>query len=98
MTQRALPFAATTRDRFATFHEAHPEVYAEIVRRARLAQSRNIRCGMRTIWEAMRWTFCVERTEQYKLNDHFPPHYARLVMERESDLAGFFETRGLRAA
>ena len=57
-----------------------------------------MKCGARTIWEAMRWTFIVERAagERWRLNDHYPPHYARLAMESEPDLAGFFDLRRVR--
>jgi hypothetical protein len=34
----------------------------------------------------------------FKLNDHFTSRYARLLMQREPDLYGLFETRAVRAA
>ena len=99
-TQAAFNFGnKTIRERFERFHGEHPEVYTEFVRRVRLAKHKGFRCGARTVWEAMRWTYYVERDseETFKLNDHYPPHYARLAMSQEPDLAGFFEIRELRA-
>lgn len=81
--------------RFWRFHEAHPEVYAELLALARQARARGRhRIGIRMLWERMRWTFTVERdrAELYKLNDHYTAFYARLLLE-EPGLEGLFETR-----
>lgn len=89
----------TIEARFWAFHAQHPDVYAEIVRRAHLAQARGLRVGIRTIWEAMRWDYTIERgAEAYKLNDHFTSRYARLIIDQEPDLSGFFELREIRSA
>jgi hypothetical protein len=56
------------------------------------------RLGVRALWERMRWSFAVDyQAGEYKLNDHFPSRYARLIAEREPDLARMFEVRELRA-
>lgn len=86
-------------ERFLSFHARHPEVYDELVRLARqvIAAGRR-RIGIRLLWERMRWTFYIERgRDDFKMNDHFHSRYARMLMEREPDLAGLFETRELRA-
>lgn len=85
--------------RFARFHAAHPEVYEELVRRARyvLARGRD-RYSIKTLWEVIRWHFAFERDaeEEFKLNNNYHSRYARLIMLQEPDLADFFEVRILR--
>jgi hypothetical protein len=57
------------------------------------------RYGIKSIYERLRWHMNVETTgsEEFKLNDHYTSRYARLLMENEPDLKGFFETRTLRS-
>lgn len=94
--------AGTIAERFATFHATNPWVYDELVRLARdLHRKGRDRIGIGMLWEVLRWSYWMETddpTSDFKLNDHFRSRYARLIMERERDLDGIFETRGLRAA
>lgn len=88
----------TPQEKFQAFHKENPHVYEELLRLARQARSagRN-RCGIRMLWEVMRWNFYLKTTHaehEPKLNDHYPPFYARLLMQREPELRDFFETRG----
>lgn len=88
--------------KFRTFHNAHPAVYAEIVRRARVAKARGFsRYSVRDIYASMRWEFDTGDDRrgasgdvEYRLNNDYTPFYADLIMAREPDLAGFFQTRG----
>jgi hypothetical protein len=41
---------------------------------------------------------CTTRGDRWKLNNNYTAHYARLVMNQEPDLAGFFETRQRKEA
>ena len=53
--------------------------------------------GMRCIWEQMRWNMWVEQgDEEFKMCDNYIAHYARLLMEIEPELRGFFDTKRLR--
>lgn len=90
----------TIEARFWAFHRAHPEVYAELRRRALLARERGFAFGIRTLWEAMRWDWAMAKDAgaAYKLNDHFTSRYARLLMDTEPELCGMFETREIRSA
>lgn len=74
----------------------HPAVYQQIVRLARRAKaSGRRRYGMKALFELVRWHHNVERTDgDLKLNNTAAAPLARIVMEREHDLADFFETRG----
>ncbi len=86
------------RDAFIQFHEAHPEVYDKLVASAHGMKALGFeRYSMRTIWEIMRWHYDVHGPRDgsgFKLNDHYPPFYSRLIMHREPELRGFFDTRG----
>ncbi len=88
-------------ERFEDFDRENPEIYKALVLFARQIKSRGFQTyGIRSLWERTRWHFQVEKAEgaDFKMNDHFHSRYARKIMENESDLAGFFETRVLRAA
>lgn len=83
---------------FEMFHAANPRVYAEICTIAReYARAGMVKVGIAHIWEVMRWSFFMETKtpEAIKLNNNHRSRYARLVMEREADLATFFRTRRL---
>lgn len=100
IVQPPLPFAPSIQERFEAFHQAHPEVYEYLVRLCYNLQDRGFqRYGIRSMWERARWHFHVERQmgDEFKLNDHFPSRYARLIVAEHPDLAGFFELRELRA-
>ncbi|MGH2618596.1 MAG: hypothetical protein ACRDJC_25480, partial [Thermomicrobiales bacterium] len=84
----------TTTERFERFHEANPHVYDHLVRMARQWRSATggRRLGIRTLWEATRWDIGLRTgDEDYKLNDHYPAFYVRLIIKREPDLADLFE-------
>jgi hypothetical protein len=92
---------ASIQARFEAFHDAHPEVYDELVALARDAvRAGRSRIGVGMLWEVLRWNRTLRGVEDpsgFKLNDHYRSRYARLIMEREHDLAGIFEVRELRA-
>jgi hypothetical protein len=84
--------------RFEDFHAKHPEVYAKIVELARFVKSRGRKqYGIKSLFEQVRWHFTFEALlvdpDEFKLNNNYTSRYARLIMERESDLKGFFLTR-----
>jgi len=80
---------------FARFHRQHPEVYERLLLMALSLKAKGVtRYGIRALWEALRYEAAIHTNEQpYKLSDHYPPFYSRLLMQREARLAGFFETR-----
>lgn len=93
---------ATIEAAFRAFHAANPHVYTTLVRLAREAKAAGrarIGIGIGMLWEVMRWHLYLEtKGDEYQLNNNFRSRYARLLMEREAELAGLFETRVLRAA
>lgn len=82
--------------RFMAFHEANPEVYRRLHQMAlRLRQTGARRWSMKALFEALRWEqyLLTADPEGFKLNNNFTAYYARLMMQRDSLLEGFFETR-----
>ena len=91
----------TAEERFQQFHQAHPEVLDEMLKRARLVKDRGFdRYSIKTLFEIVRWHFTFERdpTDEFKLNNNYHSRYARLLMERyPGEFGKFFETRELRS-
>lgn len=91
----------THEEKWRAFHARNPQVYELLRAKALYAVRRgHKRLGLRTIWEALRWdlTVQVDSADDFKLNDHYTPFYARELMAREPELAGVFEVRGDAAA
>lgn len=89
--------------RFQRFHAQHPDVYHELVRLCYQAKDEGVeKVGIGMLWEVLRWNRTISGDpspeEDYKLNNTFRSRYARLIMEREPDLRGIFETRELQSA
>jgi len=85
---------------FWRFHQRHPEVYDELRSMCFRARARGrTRLGIGMLFEVLRWNRIIEglpdETEDFKLNNNYRSRYARLLMEREPELAGFFSTRRL---
>lgn len=95
----ALTFVQTRpemfRDDFPTCLSEHWFIYEEFERRAlRLFHAGRKHYGARSIWETMRFDSAIgELRGEWKLNDHRPPCLARLVMQMNPAMRGFFETR-----
>lgn len=81
---------------FWEFHNTHPEVYYQIIDLARRWKSNgHSKLGIATLFEVLRWNSHInrERDGGFKLNNNYRALYARLIMEREPDLADIFATR-----
>lgn len=92
--------SGTIQERFEEFHHKNPEVYYELVTLARSAKVRgHQRVGIDQLFAVLRWNRLMRTSSRdgWKLNNSFRSRYARLIAEREPDLAGIFETRELRA-
>lgn len=91
---------ATIGERFAAFHAAHPEVYAEMRRLALDAvRAGRKRLGAKALAERVRWEFGVAKgDEEFAINNSYVALYARLLEEQEPALVGVFETRARKAA
>lgn len=84
--------------RFSEFHRENPDVYRELVKLARKLRDRgHAHYGIGALFEVVRFHRALETTDAvYKLNNNHRSRYARLIMEQEPDLRGFFETRELK--
>lgn len=90
----------TIDESFMEFHNTHPEVFNELVHRAREVMSAGYRrYNISALWERMRWTFDIEyrNGEEFKYNNNFRSRYSRKIMEECEDLKGFFEVRVLKS-
>ncbi len=90
----------TVQQRFAEFHESHPEVYEYILTLVSEVRTQGLgHYGIRPIWERLRWHFQIERGlgDSFKLNDNYPSRYVRMLIEDCPELRGFFELRRLKA-
>ena len=71
-------------DRFHLFHAANPQVYRAVLEVCRyLRRHGKYRCGMKAIWEQLRWHAWLQTTANegdFKLPNDFTACYARLVM------------------
>lgn len=83
--------------RFQRFHEKNPDVYVELVRLARRLRSQGItRYGIVGLYEVLRYDNSLRTSgKPFKLTNDFRSRYARLIMDKNEDLANFFTTREL---
>lgn len=86
--------------RFERYHAANPVVYAKLVEVARGLKALGVEhYGIAPLFERVRWHFDIEtrdvNKEGFKISDNFKSRYSRLIMDQESDLAGFFTTKKL---
>lgn len=89
------------RKEFIAFHRANPHVYDELVRLARDLKDRgHTKIGIGMLFEVLRWQRMMHTSDphsSFKLNNNYRSRYARRIMRREEDLAGFFEIRRLHS-
>lgn len=85
---------------FEAFHRSNPAVYERLKRLAFKLKVRGVeRYGIKALWEVLRYEEHLATTaaaHDYALNNNFTAFYARLLMEMEPDLEGFFELRKRR--
>jgi len=89
----------TIEEQFKAFHAANPHIY-RLLRALALNYKRagHNRCGIKMLYEVLRYKSGLYTFgDPYKLNNNFTALYARLLMQREPLLEGFFEVRERRA-
>jgi hypothetical protein len=89
-------------ERFCEFNTANPWVYYKLVELAKDLKARGYKHGaIGMLWEVLRWQHMTQTphdpSSEFKLNDHYRSHYARLLMQHVPELKDFFETRQLRS-
>jgi hypothetical protein len=86
----------TLDQQFEQFHAANPHVYDALRRLALDAARRGRRFGIGMLFEVLRYEYGIRTSDQsseFKLNNNYRSFYSRLLMEREPELDGYFETR-----
>lgn len=81
---------------FWSFHYRHPEVYEELRSLAlRLRRQGRKHYGIKALYEIVRFqrTLSSRSCADWKLNNDYTCMYARLLMQQEPELNGFFRTR-----
>lgn len=53
--------------------------------------------GMKALFEILRYNALLTNDSEFKVNNSYSPHYARLLMKNEPELAGFFKIRTINA-
>lgn len=84
--------------KFQEFHRINPHVYEILVRLAREAkEAGKTKISVVLLVQVARWElmFQTESNDGFKINNSFTSRYARLIMNNEEDLDGFFELRKL---
>ena len=81
--------------KFEEYHKNNPEVYERLVELALgLLNRGHKRYGIAGLFEVLRWESAMETVgDHFKLNNNYRAFYARLIMDNEPRLHGFFETR-----
>lgn len=92
----------TIQTRFESFHDRNPDVYVGLCKLARgLKRKGYSDVGIGMLWEVLRYRRHMEtdgrEVDGFKLSNTFRSRYARLIMDQEPDLAGFFSLRELRS-
>lgn len=89
----------TLAERFMVFHRTNPQVYQALRQLAlNLVATGRRRGSIKQLFEVLRYEYAL-RTQgsEYKLDNNYHSRYARLLMENEPALRGWFETRDLRS-
>lgn len=91
----------TIQEKFEKYNNDNPIVYDTLVALAREAKrAGKTKLGVKLLVERARWElmFNVKTLEEFKINNSFTSRYARLIMEKEKDLNGFFDLKMLKSA
>lgn len=80
---------------FRQFHGDNPAVYSQLVTMAKTLKQRGYQhYGMKGLFEVLRWERAITTTgSEFKLNNNYTSYYARLIMQKEPFLRGFFRIR-----
>lgn len=80
--------------KWCSFHRDNPHVFRLFKRFAGEALNAGHKVGARMITERIRWYSLIETSSNdYKINDHHTPYYARLLMGLDERFDGFFRLK-----
>lgn len=91
----------TRKEQFEAFHDANPQVYANLEKLATqlIAKGRR-KIGIGLLTEVLRWEFYLQTEDpnsEYAINNNYRSYYARLLVERHPEWNEAFELRHLRS-
>ena len=104
MTQPPLDFTKplTRADKFHEFHAKNPQVISQLEEIANMTiKSGQEHFSINYLFEVVRylaWTKTNDVYSDFKLNNNYRSHYARLMIERNPKMAKIIKTRALRSA
>ena len=104
MAQSAFDFTKplTRAEKFEEFHAKNPQVFQELEKLAEvMIRKGRKKIGIGLLFEVLRWEFYMNTDDpnsEFKLNNNYRSHYARLLVERHPELDGALELRHLRSA
>lgn len=87
------------RDGFKKFHQENPNVFTAFEQEAlnAIAKGRT-KLSAKNIINVIRWNGSLNTTDaNFKINDAFQSHYARLFIEKHPSYESYFELRKLRS-
>jgi len=81
--------------KFLDFHNKNPHIYDRLREMAfTLKGHGRKKYGIASLFEVLRWQHATSTTSSdFKLNNNYRAYYARLLMENEPELDGFFHVR-----
>tara|TARA_B100000131_G_scaffold196123_1_gene188528 strand:+ start:161 stop:529 length:369 start_codon:yes stop_codon:yes gene_type:complete len=84
-----------TYNRFLVFHRDNPHVYQELKKLALGLTNRGFsKYSIKGLFEVLRYNESIQTSgKDFKLNNNYTSLYARMLMQNEASLAGFFSTR-----
>jgi len=84
--------------KFRDFHRKNPKVYDQLRELAlKMRRTGRKKYGIKSLFEVLRWHRALATTDDdFKLNNNYTAYYARLLMEKEPELQGFFDLRKSR--
>ena len=89
-------------EKFVEYHEKNPHVLVELMRLADdLWRKGRKRIGLQLLFEVCRYNSMIRADDpnsQFKINNNYAAHYARLMLDQRPDWATFIETREIRTA
>ena len=82
-----------SKQNFEEFHDNHPEIYQMFELFALQAARYRDKYSAKSIFHRIRWETMVGGKDDYKIDDGWISHYARLFLEKHPKHSMFFETR-----
>jgi hypothetical protein len=93
------PSGESHQEKFWAFHEANPQVMANLERLARREIAAGEKClSMKELWETLRKTYRRTSGGAFKLNNNYTAYYAREIVRLHPQWAPLFSMRAVKAS